>query len=287
MTSSDSSPGSRRRTGLGVEVVYELGYPVTVNDDTEYAFAKQVVADLFGADRFQAKLTNPEMGSEDMAFVMELVPSAYFDVGACPVDDFESAPDNHSPRAAFDDAVLPDAAAWLAEVALRRLRPGPERNRAPTLKCDLVRAATRRRERWGAGQLRDHGRPGGRTSGALNRAAQEGNTVQATTNSPGKPGSGAVEEAAQRVPGFHDPVNEGSGRIPGDSPHPFGRRLRRVWRARLQQLPEETGSILIPTVGEANGLRSPLRRTTQVPSKAGRFLQFCRNGSSRSGTFVA
>ena len=37
---------------------------------------------------------------------------------------YEQAPDNHSPRAAFDDAVLPDGAAWLAEVALRRLRNG-------------------------------------------------------------------------------------------------------------------------------------------------------------------
>ncbi len=106
--------------GLTVDVDYRLGYPVTVNDDTEYARARQAVVDLFGADRF-TELANPELGAEDMSFVMELVPSAYFNVGACVVDDFHSAPDNHSPRAAFDDAILPDAAAWLAEMALRRL----------------------------------------------------------------------------------------------------------------------------------------------------------------------
>ncbi|HEY7042667.1 MAG TPA: M20 family metallopeptidase [Nocardioidaceae bacterium] len=114
--------------GLAVAVDYELGYPVTVNDDTEYAHALQVVDDLFGRDRF-TELPTPELGSEDMAFVMELVPSAYFNVSACPVADYANAPDNHSPRAAFDDAVLPDAAAWLAEVAVRRLRratPGPD-----------------------------------------------------------------------------------------------------------------------------------------------------------------
>ena len=35
--------------------------------------------------------------------------------------DPAEADDNHSPRARFDDTVLTDAAAFLAEVALRRL----------------------------------------------------------------------------------------------------------------------------------------------------------------------
>jgi hippurate hydrolase len=111
--------------GLSVDVNYRLGYPVTVNDDTEYAHARQVVTDLFGMDRF-TELSTPELGSEDMSFVMEQVPGAYFNVGACPVDDYRSAPDNHSARAEFDDAILPDAAAWLAEVALRRLSRGTQ-----------------------------------------------------------------------------------------------------------------------------------------------------------------
>ena len=64
------------------------------------------------------------MGSEDMSFVMEKVPGAYLFVGACPAEDYASAPDNHSPRAEFDDSVVPDAAAWLAEVARRRLARG-------------------------------------------------------------------------------------------------------------------------------------------------------------------
>ncbi len=110
--------------GLTVEVNYTLGYPVTVNDDAEYSRARQVVEDLFGTDRF-TELATPELGAEDMAFVMELVPGAYFNVGACPSEDYLSAPDNHSPRAAFDDAILADCSAWLAEMAVRRLRsPG-------------------------------------------------------------------------------------------------------------------------------------------------------------------
>ena len=109
--------------GLGAEVTYKLGYPVTVNDEIEQALAVQVVTDLFGADRFTL-VPEPELGAEDMSFVLERVPGAYLNLGACPVPDYDSAPDNHSPRAAFDDSVLPDAAAWLTEVAVRRLRVG-------------------------------------------------------------------------------------------------------------------------------------------------------------------
>ena len=107
--------------GLSAEVVVDHGYPVTRNDDTEYAFARDVVTDLFGEDRW-ADMPNPEMGSEDMSFVMERVPGAYLFVSACAVPDHRLAPDNHSPRAVFDDAVVPDVAAALAELALRRCR---------------------------------------------------------------------------------------------------------------------------------------------------------------------
>ena len=40
---------------------------------------------------------------------------------ACLTGEPESAPNNHSPLAAFDDGVLADAAALLAELATRRL----------------------------------------------------------------------------------------------------------------------------------------------------------------------
>ena len=64
----------------------------------------------------------PEAGSEDMAFVLERVPGAYLNVSACAVEDHRLAEDNHSPRAAFDDSVVPAVAAALAEMALRRSR---------------------------------------------------------------------------------------------------------------------------------------------------------------------
>ena len=105
--------------GLTAEVEHLPGYPVTVNDEGEYAFAKDTIVDLFGTDRYTHQ-RDPEMGAEDFSFVGELVPSAYVNLSACPATDHESAPDNHSPRADFDDSVVPDGAALLAELALRR-----------------------------------------------------------------------------------------------------------------------------------------------------------------------
>ena len=107
--------------GMTAEVTIGNGYPVTVNDVDEFAFSQGVVVDLFGADRW-VDMANPEAGSEDMSFVLDEVPGAYLNVSACAFSDVADAEDNHSPRAAFDDSVVPDIAAALAEMALRRTR---------------------------------------------------------------------------------------------------------------------------------------------------------------------
>jgi hippurate hydrolase len=56
-----------------------------------------------------------------MSYVLNEVPGAYVNLSACAAADPQTAADNHSPLADFDDSVLPDAAALLAELAVRRL----------------------------------------------------------------------------------------------------------------------------------------------------------------------
>jgi hippurate hydrolase len=108
--------------GLTADINYEWGYPVTVNNDDEAEFAAATVRDLFGADRFEW-MTNPNAGAEDFSYVLQQVPGAYLNLGACPPElDPETAPMNHSPFARYDDAVVPDGAVLLAELADRRLR---------------------------------------------------------------------------------------------------------------------------------------------------------------------
>jgi hippurate hydrolase len=109
--------------GLTAEAHYRIGYPVTVNDETEFAFAKEAIVDLFGPDRFRER-AHAECGAEDMSYVLNEVPGAYVNLSACGAADWHTAADNHSPLADFDDSVLPDGAALLAELAIRRLARG-------------------------------------------------------------------------------------------------------------------------------------------------------------------
>ncbi len=106
--------------GLEVEVRFEEEYPLTANDADEHEFLASTVRDLFGDDRFEP-MPDPVPGSEDFSRVLNRVPGAFVFLGASPADDPKTAPPNHSPLARFDDAVLGDAAALLAELATRRL----------------------------------------------------------------------------------------------------------------------------------------------------------------------
>ncbi|MET8516582.1 M20 family metallopeptidase [Streptomyces sp. NPDC005077] len=110
--------------GMTVEAVVDEGYPVTVNDPAEAAYAAETARQLFGPDRY-FELPNPIAGAEDFAFIGQQIPSAYLMLGACPADlDPTTAPYNHSPEALFDDSVLGDASALLAQLALGRLSSG-------------------------------------------------------------------------------------------------------------------------------------------------------------------
>jgi amidohydrolase len=110
--------------GLTAEVSFADEYPMTVNDHAEHGFVATTVRDVFGEQRFE-ELADPMTGSEDFSRVLQRVPGSFVFLGACRTDDPDSAPANHSPRAAFDDSVLADGAALLAELATRRLARVP------------------------------------------------------------------------------------------------------------------------------------------------------------------
>jgi hippurate hydrolase len=107
--------------GLSAEARWVPGYPVTVNDSAEAAFAGGCAADLFGPGQVTA-LRDPATGAEDFSYVLREVPGAFVFLGACPPGtDPAVAPSNHSARAMFDDSVLADGTALLTELALSRL----------------------------------------------------------------------------------------------------------------------------------------------------------------------
>ncbi|MFZ0161023.1 MAG: M20 family metallopeptidase [Kineosporiaceae bacterium] len=107
--------------GVEVEVDHRSEYPVTVNSGEQVDLALGVAAELFG-DGATLRLANPITGSEDFSVVIAEVPGAMLFLGATTDDqDPLDAPSTHSPRAAFDDRVLPDGAALYAELAARSL----------------------------------------------------------------------------------------------------------------------------------------------------------------------
>ena len=110
--------GIARAHGLEVDASFEGLYPVTVNNATSVDTVERAVGELFGEERFE-RLANPIAGAEDFSRVLARVPGAMVFLGAA-IDgrDLETAPSNHSPEAAFDDSVLPDGAALLAQLAL-------------------------------------------------------------------------------------------------------------------------------------------------------------------------
>ena len=112
--------------GLTATAEFRDGYPVTINDAAELAFAEQTVGDLLGDGRY-ITAPDPLTGSEDFSYVLEQVPGAFLMLGACTPDtDPFAAPFNHSAEAIFDDAVLPEGTALYAELALQRLARAAE-----------------------------------------------------------------------------------------------------------------------------------------------------------------
>ena len=76
---------------------------------------------MFGEDGYQP-MEVPLTGAEDFSRVLAQVPGCYLFLGATPSEDWTTAPSNHSPRASFDDSVLPRGALLHAELAIRALR---------------------------------------------------------------------------------------------------------------------------------------------------------------------
>ncbi|MCB1274231.1 MAG: amidohydrolase [Leucobacter sp.] len=113
--------------GLEVDVDYREEYPVTINASEETDFVEDTVRTLFGADRF-FQLQKPMNGSEDFSHVLNEVPGCIVALGSAPAGtNPREQPMNHSPRAVFDEGVLPDGAALYAALALRRLEGGSSR----------------------------------------------------------------------------------------------------------------------------------------------------------------
>jgi amidohydrolase len=106
--------------GCTADVEFTAQYPVTVNDTGRAAVAIAELGQQFGGERVEV-MPDPLMGSEDFSLVLEEVPGAFIMLGARPDDVGDDGPSNHSSEVRFDDAVLGDQAAALAQLATAEL----------------------------------------------------------------------------------------------------------------------------------------------------------------------
>ncbi|MBW8269015.1 amidohydrolase [Caldovatus aquaticus] len=100
--------------GVQARLAWRPGVPVTENHPAERDLAAQAAAAVATLRRDLP----PAMTGEDFAWFLREVPGAFVWIGNGPA---EGGRELHSPRYDFNDAVLPVAAAWLAEVAKRAL----------------------------------------------------------------------------------------------------------------------------------------------------------------------
>ncbi|MDO5722591.1 MAG: M20 family metallopeptidase [Actinomycetaceae bacterium] len=115
--------GIARAHGMDVTCQVKRLYPVTMNNEDEYHFARQTAEELWPG-RWQEQET-PMAAAEDFSRVLELIPGVFIGVSAVPEGtDATTAAFNHSARANFSDHVVPDCAALLAGLAMRRLGNG-------------------------------------------------------------------------------------------------------------------------------------------------------------------
>jgi amidohydrolase len=115
--------------GLRIKPDVKVDLAPTVSDADSAELVRQAVTDLYGAERYR-DLVVPEMISEDFSLFLEQTGGAFVLVGAAVEEQPHLLPSNHSARARFDDAVVPDIAGLLAEVAIRRLRQASTTNGA-------------------------------------------------------------------------------------------------------------------------------------------------------------
>jgi hippurate hydrolase len=100
-------------TSFGVTVTPEitLGVGATVNHPAEAELAR------IAAEKLQAPVRRdlpPSMAAEDFAFYLQHRPGAFVWIGNGPLRD---GAELHGPHYDFNDAILPVASSWMAEVA--------------------------------------------------------------------------------------------------------------------------------------------------------------------------
>ncbi len=106
---NDIVTGIASAFGVEVKLEYERGYPATINDAEQTAFAVDVARDVVGADAVIDDASR-EMGAEDFAYMLQARPGAYLFLGA------GEGAGLHHPAYDFNDEISALGASFFARV---------------------------------------------------------------------------------------------------------------------------------------------------------------------------
>ncbi|MFN3970612.1 MAG: M20 aminoacylase family protein [Gemmobacter sp.] len=98
--------------GVTAHLDYDWGYPATVNDPDQTAFAAEVAADVVGAGSVDTNSPR-EMGAEDFSYMLQARPGAYLFLGTGPGAGL------HHAAYDFNDEVAPVGASFFARLVER------------------------------------------------------------------------------------------------------------------------------------------------------------------------
>lgn len=107
--------GGLEALGAEVEVRFLPGYPPVVNDPAPTAIVTQALGDVLGPDAIVPQ--TPMLAAEDFAYLAGAAPGVFFWLGAA----LPEPRMHHHPRFDIDEAVLPTAAAALAQAGMALL----------------------------------------------------------------------------------------------------------------------------------------------------------------------
>jgi len=106
--------------GAGSAIEFVSGYPPVMNDAASTELAARVAAEIVGRDKVNDQ-SEPVLGSEDFAFLLEQRPGCYVfigngtEAGGCMI---------HNPHYDFNDGILALGASYWVRLAQAFLRPG-------------------------------------------------------------------------------------------------------------------------------------------------------------------
>ncbi|MGX9393720.1 M20 aminoacylase family protein [Nitrobacteraceae bacterium UC4446_H13] len=98
--------GVAQQTSARIDLVYERGYPVTVNHPAQTDIATRIASDVAGAANVHA--VPPMMGAEDFAYMLEARPGAFIFVG-----NGDSAGLHHPAYNFNDEAIVYGTSYWV------------------------------------------------------------------------------------------------------------------------------------------------------------------------------